>query len=151
MVEAMIIATQTRPLPRAETQCRKQAELRNAIQTQTAFQNLTIQISQWSIINDLNTITCFLPGPNYDSDKKRSAEITQQLQRDFKDVFNGIGCFGGTFSLQLKPDSKPYQAPLRCMAYVLQNFQGGTEMATGTRHHNTSRCWDSWMVQQALC
>ena len=23
----------------------------------------------------------------------------------------GIGCFKGTFSLQVKPDSKPYQAP----------------------------------------
>ena len=38
----------------------------------------------------------------------------------FGDVFNGIGCFKGTFSLQLKPDSKPYQAPPRCLAYVLQ-------------------------------
>ena len=36
------------------------------------------------------------------------------------DVFNGIGCFEGIFSLQLKPDSKPYQAPLRCVAYALQ-------------------------------
>ena len=26
----------------------------------------------------------------------------------------------GTFSLQIEPDSKPYQAPLRCMAYTLQ-------------------------------
>ena len=38
----------------------------------------------------------------------------------FDYVFNGIGCFKGTFSLQLKPDSKPYQAPLRHVAYVLQ-------------------------------
>ena len=35
-------------------------------------------------------------------------------------MFNGIGCFKGTFSLQLKPDSKPYQAPPRHMAYALQ-------------------------------
>ena len=27
------------------------------------------------------------------------------------EVFNSIGCFKGTFSLQLKLDSKPYQAP----------------------------------------
>ena len=44
----------------------------------------------------------------------------KKLQRDCKDVFNGIGCFDGTFSLQLKPGSKPYQAPLRCVAYALQ-------------------------------
>ena len=40
-----------------------------------------------------------------------SAEITQQLQREFKDVFDGIGCFNGTFSLQVQPDRKPYQVP----------------------------------------
>ena len=31
------------------------------------------------------------------------AESTQQIHKDFDDVFNGIGCFEGTFSLQLKP------------------------------------------------
>ena len=35
-------------------------------------------------------------------------------------MFNGIGHFEGTFSLQLKPDSKPYQAPPRHVAYALQ-------------------------------
>ena len=44
-----------------------------------------------------NTINCFLPGLNQDNDKRVSAEIRQQLQRDFKDVFNGIDCFDGTF------------------------------------------------------
>ena len=34
--------------------------------------------------------------------------------------FDGIGCFKGIFSLQLKPDSKTYQVPLRCVAYALQ-------------------------------
>ena len=35
-----------------------------------------------------NTLGYFLPGPNSDVDKKKSAEITQQLQRAFNDVFN---------------------------------------------------------------
>ena len=35
-----------------------------------------------------NTIDYFLTGPNCDSDRKKSAEITQQLQRDFEDVLN---------------------------------------------------------------
>ena len=30
-----------------------------------------------------NTILYFLPGPNYDNDKRPSAEITEQLQRCF--------------------------------------------------------------------
>ena len=60
--------------------------------------------------NNNNSIKYFLPGLNSDSDKKASDEITQWLQRKFKDIFSGIGCFNGTFSLQVKPDSKTYQA-----------------------------------------
>ena len=36
--------------------------------------------------------------------------------------FNGIGCFKGTSSLQLKPNKKSYQAPPRCVAYMLQKL-----------------------------
>ena len=48
-----------------------------------------------------------------------STDITQQLQRDIKDIFTIIGCSDGTFSLQIKSDSKPYQVSLRHVAYVL--------------------------------
>ena len=54
----------------------------------------------------------FLPSPNQNNSKwEKSVEITQQLQRDFKDVITGIDCFGGSFSMLVKPDSKLYQAP----------------------------------------
>ena len=66
-----------------------------------------------------NAVDYFLPGPNHDSDKRVSAEITQWLKRDFEDVFNEIWFFEGTNSLQLKQDSKLYQAPPRCVAYAL--------------------------------
>ena len=46
--------------------------------------------------------------------------MMQKIYKTFGNVFNGVGCFEGTFSLQRKPDSKPYQAPLRLMAYVPQ-------------------------------
>ena len=36
------------------------------------------------------------------------------------DVYIGTGCFDGTFSLQVIPDSKPDQVALRCVASVLQ-------------------------------
>ena len=49
-----------------------------------------------------------LAGCNQDNENRGSAEITQQLKWDFKGVFNGVGCFDGIFSLQVKPDSKPY-------------------------------------------
>ena len=67
-----------------------------------------------------NEINNFLQGSNQDNDKRVSGNIAKQQQRDFEDVFNGIGCFYGIFSLQVKPDSKPYQAPLRHIAYALQ-------------------------------
>ena len=43
-----------------------------------------------------------------------------KIHSTFGEVFNGSGCFKDTFSLQLKPDSKPYQVPLRHVAYILQ-------------------------------
>ena len=72
------------------------------------------------IDNDPNNINYFFPGQSQDNDKIVSAGIMQQLQRDFKDVFTRIGCSDGTFSLQVKLDSKPYQAPPRHAAYALQ-------------------------------
>ena len=46
--------------------------------------------------------------------------MMQKIHTRFSNVFNGIGYFKGTFSLQLKPDGKPYQAPPRHVAHVLQ-------------------------------
>ena len=79
--------------------------------------------------------------PHQDNDKRVSAEITQQLQREFKEMFNKIGCFDGMFSLQLKPGNKPYQAPLRlCGLYALQKpVQRGVGMTPKARHHSTTR------------
>ena len=39
---------------------------------------------------------------------------------EFSNVFMGIGCFKGTFSLKLKDDAKPFQMPPRHVAYTLQ-------------------------------
>ena len=71
------------------------------------------------IDNENSNITSFLLGPHQDNDKTVSTEIKHQLQRDFKDVLIRIGYFDGTFSLQVKPDSKLYQVPQRCVAYAL--------------------------------
>ena len=69
----------------------------------------------------INTLTSyFLSSPNIEVDKRESIELTQKIHSLFDNVFNGIGCFKGTFPLQLRPDSKPYQVPLRWVAYPLQ-------------------------------
>ena len=51
---------------------------------------------------------------------KEKAANDPKIQDRFGNVFNSIGCFKSTFSLQLKSDSKPYQAPPRHVAYALQ-------------------------------
>ena len=66
------------------------------------------------------SINYFYSSNNTDSDKRKSDAMTQKIHKTYGNVLNGIGCFEGTFSLQLKPNSKPYQVPPRCMAYVLQ-------------------------------
>ena len=65
-------------------------------------------------------INYFHSSNNVDADKRSSVAMMQRIHTRFGDVFNGIGCFEGIFSLQLKLDSKPYQAPPRHVAYVLQ-------------------------------
>ena len=62
----------------------------------------------------------FLSSPNIEIDKRKSAELTQKINIVFDNVyvFNGIGYFA--FSLQIKHDSKPYQAPPRHVAYAPQ-------------------------------
>ena len=62
----------------------------------------------------------FFSSPNVEADKRKSIELTQEVHSSLGDVFNCIGCFKGTFSLQLKPDSKLYQAPLKHVVYALQ-------------------------------
>ena len=42
------------------------------------------------------------------------------MHTDYSGIFTGTWCFKGIFSLQIKDDTKPYQAPPRCVAYVLQ-------------------------------
>ena len=51
------------------------------------------------ISNKPNKINYFLPGTSQDNDKRVSAKLMQQQQRDFKDVFTGIVSFDGKFSL----------------------------------------------------
>ena len=70
--------------------------------------------------SNTNTLTnYYMSSPNTEVDKRKGIELTQKIYNVF-DIFNGTGYFEGIFWLQLKPDSKPYQAPPRCVAYALQ-------------------------------
>ena len=66
------------------------------------------------------SINYFFSSDNVDADKRKNSAMMQKIYNTFGNIFNGIGCFKGTFSLQLKPDSMSYQAPPRHVAYMLQ-------------------------------
>ena len=65
-------------------------------------------------------IDYFIAGPGTEANRVASAEITQKMHDDVSDIFTGNGCFKGTFSLQVKYDTKPYKALLRHIEYTLQ-------------------------------
>ena len=64
--------------------------------------------------NSDNSVNYFFFSSNITADKRQSSKMTQRIHDRFSNIFNGIGCFEGTFSLQLKPNSKPCQA-LQCV------------------------------------
>ena len=46
--------------------------------------------------------------------------MTQKIHNEFSDVFSGIKCFAGTFQLQVREGSLPYQTLPGRVPYVLQ-------------------------------
>ena len=62
----------------------------------------------------------FNSSKNKEADKRASEAITNRIHNKFNDLFSNIVSFEGTFSLQVKEGSHPYQAPPRRMVYVLQ-------------------------------
>ena len=51
-----------------------------------------------------------------------SVKTTLTMYNEGRNVFTGIGCFKGTFLLQVTDDVKPYQVPIKCIAYALQEL-----------------------------
>ena len=58
--------------------------------------------------NTSKSINYFFSLADIDGDKRKSGAMLQKIHDTFGDIFNGIGYFEGIFSLQLKPNSKPY-------------------------------------------
>ena len=57
---------------------------------------------------------------NKETDNRVNETITSRINNESINLFSGIGCFEGTFSLQVKEDNCPYQALPRRVAYALQ-------------------------------
>ena len=69
----------------------RQTATQAATQKNDGNSNLNNRLYNAPLPNN-NEIEYFLPGPCKESAKKASAEITKQLQKEFEDVFTGIGC-----------------------------------------------------------
>ena len=91
------ITKQTHPRSKNEQVKEQYINLRQEADTPEKCYTNTDSISKFEnkdkpAVIENDKIRYFLPGPNRDNDKRESAEITQ-LQREFKDIFNRIGCF----------------------------------------------------------
>ena len=103
--------------------------------------------------NSNNLVNYFFSSSNITANKKQSIEMTQKIHDRFSNIFNGIGCFEGMFSLQLKPYSKPYQASLRHVAYALQKpFMGGMDLECiiSTVFQQSKISHKSWSMHEIL-
>ena len=65
-------------------------------------------------------IDYFIAGPGMESNIVENTETTLKIHTEYNDVFTGIGCFKGAFSLWVKDGAKPYQVLLRHVANALQ-------------------------------
>ena len=70
--------------------------------------------------NFLNIPDYFRSNTNKEADKSVSILLTMKIHNTFSNIFSGISCFEGTFKLQVREGSCPYQAPPREVAYALQ-------------------------------
>ena len=70
--------------------------------------------------NNLSHINYCILGPTEEDDRMVNAKITHLMHDELKNFLSGLGCSEDTFPLQVKENSKPYQVPLRCVAYVLK-------------------------------
>ena len=55
-----------------------------------------------------------------DADRVVSAETALKIHGEAGNVFTGIGCFKGTFQLQVKDNVESYHVPLRHVTYAFQ-------------------------------
>ena len=72
-------------------------------------------------------INYFYSSSNTDADKCKNNAMTQRIHERFGDMFNSIGCFIDTFSLQLKPEQQAIPSATKaCGICITETIQGGT-------------------------
>ena len=82
----------------------------------------------------------FRSSTNTEEYKGASRILTKKIH-DFSDVFTGPSCFEGTFKLQVREGSHPYQAPPRRVAYTLQEpLREDLDRLRKQQKNTTTRC-----------
>ena len=71
------------------------------------------------IINRKCNHKIIIAEPDKEVNTKANAKLTDSIHKEFADIFLAIQCFKSTFSLEIKAGVKPYQIPLRHVAYTL--------------------------------
>ena len=62
------------------------------------------------------------------------------IQNNYSDVSAGIGCFKGTFSLQIQDEVKAYKVPARHVGHcTTRTIQKGTKEATRSTDISTNK------------
>ena len=78
----------------------------------------TVNTTSTGVTNNCtNILNYFRSSTNRKADEEASRLLTGKLHSD---VFTGISCFDGTYTLQVKDGSHPYQDQLRRVANALQ-------------------------------
>ena len=91
------------------------------------------------VTSDNSKINYFLPSSNKEAKRMVSTKTAKQLHSKFKDAFTGIGWFESTLSLQVKADSKSYQAPPWHVKYALKTPFKELRVTLEARHNHTTR------------
>ena len=96
-----------------------------------------------------NEIEYFIPGPNKENDKRVSTKISKQIQKEFEEVFIGIGCFEGMLSLQVKLEVNHTRCLTMCGICTTKTIWRRIRETSKTGHHSTIwHGWDGKVVQQ---
>ena len=61
-------------------------------------------------LNSINMPGYFRSRTNWEAVKEASKILIKKIHNEYSDLFTGVGCCDGTFKLQVREDSCPYQS-----------------------------------------
>ena len=111
--------------------------------------NLYINLHNDISINQ--AIHYFIADLRREADMTEITKITQEIFNTFNDVFSGIGCFKGTFSLQVKDGMKPYWAPPRGKHTISKTIQESIRVIRSNKYLSLLELMKHWSDARALC